>query len=86
MQREFTLSIDRRELATILAALRLHQDKNLRITSPDIPDQTIKDIATDCDSFKPLGFDEVGRLCEITGATMERITSLRPGSGSQANG
>ena len=63
MSKEFTLSVDRRELATILAALRFHQDENLRI-SPEIPDQAIKDIATDCDTFKPLDFEEISRLCE----------------------
>lgn len=63
MRKEFTLTIDRRELATILAALRFHQDENLRI-GPDIPDKTVQDIATDCDSFKPLDFDEVSRLYE----------------------
>jgi len=63
MSEEFNLTVDRRELATILAALRFHQDENLRI-GPDIPDQTVKDIATDCGSFKPLDYDEVGRLCE----------------------
>lgn len=63
MRKEFTLTIDRREMATILAALRFHQDENLR-TGPDIPDQAVKDIATDCDSLKPLDFDEVSRLCE----------------------
>jgi len=63
MSKEFTLTVDRRELATILAALRFHQDENLRI-GPDIPDRTVKDIAADCGSFKPLDFDEVSRLCE----------------------
>ena len=63
MSQEFTLTVDRRELATILAALRFHQDENLRI-GPDIPDQTVKDIATDCGSFKPLDSDDVSRLCE----------------------
>lgn len=63
MRKEFTLTADRRELATILAALRFHQDENLRI-GPGIPDQAVKDIATDCGSFEPLDSDEVGRLCE----------------------
>jgi len=63
LKKEFTLAVDRRELATILAALRFHQDENLRIC-PDIPDQAIKDIATDCGSFKPLNFEDVSRLCE----------------------
>ena len=58
-----TLRITRRELATILAALRFHQDENLQ-GSPDIPDQFIKEIATDGGLFKPLTFEEVGKLCE----------------------
>jgi len=62
-KREFTLVVDERELATILAALRFHQDENLR-TCRGIPDQVIKDIATNCGSLKPLNPDEVSRLCE----------------------
>ena len=62
-KKEFTLVVDERELATILAALRFHQDENLR-ACPDIPDQAIKDIATNCSSLKPLNSDEVSRLCE----------------------
>ena len=61
--KQFTLTVDRRELSTILAALRFHQDENLRINS-DIPDRVIKDIASDCGSLKPLNFDDVNRLCE----------------------
>ena len=63
MRKEFTLTVDGRELATILAALRFHQDENLR-TGPDIPDKAIEEIATDCGSLKPLNFEDVGRLCE----------------------
>ena len=63
LKREYALAVDGREMATILAALRFHQDENLRIF-PDIPDQVIKDIATDCGSLKPLDFDDVSRLCE----------------------
>ena len=58
-----TLRITRRELATILAALRFHQDENLQ-GSPDILEQSIKEIATESGSIKPLSFDEVGKLCE----------------------
>ena len=54
-----TLRITRRELATILAALRFHQDEDLQGTR-DIPDQFIKEIATDGGLFKPLSFEEVG--------------------------
>lgn len=63
VKKEFALVIDERELATILAALRFHQDENLRLC-PDIADQAIKDIATNCGSLKPLNFDDVSRLCE----------------------
>ena len=57
------LRITRRELATILAALRSHQDENLQ-GSPGIPEQFIKEIATDGGLFKPLSFREAGKLCE----------------------
>ncbi len=63
LKKEFALAIDRRELVTILAALRFHQDENLRIC-PDIPDQVIKDISTDGGSLKPLNIDNVSKLCE----------------------
>jgi len=58
-----TFVVDRRELATILSALRFHQDENLQNRS-EIPDEVIKDIASDGGSLKPLGFDDVNRLCE----------------------
>ena len=57
------LAVDERELATILAALRFHQDENLQ-SCDDIPDTAIKEIATNGGSLKPLNFDEVARLCE----------------------
>ena len=63
VKKQFALVVDGRELATILAALRFHQDENLQI-GPDIPDRAIKDIATDSGSLKPLNFKDVGRLCE----------------------
>ena len=63
VKKQFGLVVDGRELATILAALRFHQDENLRI-GPDIPDRAIKDIATDSGSLKPLNFKDVSRLCE----------------------
>jgi len=59
----YTFVVDRRELATILAALRFHQDENLQNRS-DIPDKVIKDIATDEGSLKPLDLKAVNRLCE----------------------
>lgn len=58
-----TLRINRRELATILAALRFHQDENLQ-GGQRIPDQFIKEIATDSSLVKHLSFREVGELCE----------------------
>lgn len=63
VKKQFGLVVDGRELATILAALRFHQDENLRV-GPDIPDRAIKDIATDSGSLKPLNFKDVSRLCE----------------------
>jgi hypothetical protein len=58
-----TLRINRRELATILAALRFHQDENLQ-GGRGIADRAIKDIATDGGLLKPLNSQEVGNLCE----------------------
>ena len=63
LKKQFVLVVNARELATILAALRFHQDENLR-NCPDIPDEVIKDIATDGGSLKPLNFNSVSRLCE----------------------
>ena len=63
LKKQFALVVDGQELATILAALRFHQDENLR-AGPDIPDQAIKDIATDGGLLKPLNLKEVDRLCE----------------------
>ena len=58
-----TFVVNRRELATLLAALRFHQDENLRNRS-EIPDEVIKDIASDGGSLQPLGFNDVNRLCD----------------------
>jgi hypothetical protein len=63
LKKQFALVVDGRELATILAALRFHQDENLR-AGREIPDRAIKDIATDSGSLKPLNFDDVSSLCE----------------------
>jgi hypothetical protein len=57
------LRVDRRELATILAALRFHQDENLQ-GGTTIPDEAVADIATDGGTLAPLDFEEVGRLCQ----------------------
>jgi hypothetical protein len=60
---DITLRVSRRELATILAALRFHQNENLQ-GGGEIVDQSVKEIATDGGLLKPLRFREVGRLCE----------------------
>ena len=65
------IRVDRRELATILAALRFHQDENLQ-GRIQIPDEAIRDIATDGGSLKALDFDEAGRLCEQMNMSNER--------------
>jgi hypothetical protein len=57
------LEVDWRELATILAALRFHQDENLQGGSI-IADQKVGVIATDGGKLTPLDFDEVEQLCE----------------------
>jgi hypothetical protein len=76
MRKEFTLAVDGRELATILAALRFHQDENLRI-GPGIADQAIEEIASDCGSLKPLDFEDVGRLCERINIHNQPCTNQR---------
>ena len=72
-KRQFTLVVYRRELATILAALRFHQDENLQNRS-DIPDEVIKDIASDGGSLKPLDLKAVNRLCEKINTCDEAAT------------
>lgn len=62
-KKQCTFVVDQRELATLLAALRFHQDENLQNRN-EIPDEVIKDIASDGDSLKPLGSNDVNRLCE----------------------
>ena len=63
LKKEYAIAVNGRELATILAALRFHQDENLR-TGPGIADQAVEEIATDGGSLKPLNFEDVSRLCE----------------------
>ncbi|MCY2926152.1 MAG: hypothetical protein NT031_12060 [Planctomycetota bacterium] len=63
-----TLRASRRELATILAALRFHQDENLQggrggKGGQNILDQFIRQIATDGGVLTSLDFREVDRLC-----------------------
>ena len=61
------LYVDRRELATILAALRYHQAENLSHRSPRatpvIADSAIADIASDGGTLRPLTAAEIDRLC-----------------------
>ena len=51
------LNVNDRELATILAALRLWQEQ-------DAPPARQLDIATDCGELDPLDADEIDALCE----------------------
>jgi hypothetical protein len=60
---DIALRINRRELATILAALRFHQEENLQ-GGRGIEDQAIRGIATDGGLLKPLNFAGVGKLCQ----------------------
>ncbi len=62
-KKSLALNVSDRDLATILAALRYHQAENLQGTN-DIPDQAIREIATDGDRLKPLSSQEIDRLCE----------------------
>lgn len=70
-----TLRITRRELGTILAALRAYQDKHLH-GGPETTNPSIEDIATDGGSFKPLGFRAIGKLCEKLN-TSENLPATR---------
>lgn len=58
-----TIAIDDRELATILAALRFHQDENLAGGQGNT-DQAIQEIATDCGRLQPLTSGEIDQLCQ----------------------
>ena len=66
MPKPIVLRVDARELATILAALRFHQDENCgqkgrrRLV---IADELIASIATDGGTLKPLSASEIDRLC-----------------------
>ena len=57
------LLVSDRELATVLAALRYHQEENLQ-NGRNIPDVLIRGIATDMGKLTPLDFHEVEDLCE----------------------
>jgi len=77
LNKTITPAIDERELATILAALRFHQDENLQGCS-DIPDQAIREIATNCGLLKPLDFNEVEKLCERINTCQEAHNTSPP--------
>jgi hypothetical protein len=62
-KKSLALNVSDRDLATILAALRYHQAENLQGTS-EIPDQAIREIASDGDRLRPLSSQEIDRLCE----------------------
>jgi len=55
--------VDRRELATILAALRYHQAENLQ-GDGGIADLAIGDIATDGATLQPLNSAQIDALCQ----------------------
>jgi len=58
------LTVDDRQLATILAALRFHQAENLQ-GGVGIADRAIEEIATDVGKLTALDFDEVESLCRV---------------------
>lgn len=57
------LPVNRRELATILAALRFHRDENLQGTRA-ISAPLIRKIATKDGRWRPLNFEEVSQLSQ----------------------
>jgi hypothetical protein len=57
------LTVDDRQLATILAALRFHQAENLQ-GAGEILDLPTREIATDGGRLETLGFEDVNQLCE----------------------
>ena len=61
--KDISLQVTDRQFATILAALRFHQDENLQ-AGGDIPDQFVREIATDGGLLEPLNAQEVDKLCE----------------------
>jgi hypothetical protein len=67
------LNVDDRELATILAALRFHQDENLPSGSK-ITDRKVNVVSTDAGKFRPLDFDDVDQLCQrLNGASPVKV-------------
>ena len=69
------LRVNQRELATILAALRFHQDENLQ-GGEAIPDKVVSDIATDGGTLQPLDFAEVEELCQRLNLDTEPVAGL----------
>lgn len=57
-----SIALDRREFATVLAALRLYED--IAFGRVDERPQLIREIASDGDAIAPLNNIEVGALCE----------------------
>jgi hypothetical protein len=51
-----------RELATVLAALRVYQQA--LAMNGDLPPRGADEIATDCGELEPMGADEIDALCE----------------------
>jgi hypothetical protein len=62
MKHPLLLRVDRRALATILAALRFHQDENLR-SGRKSADACSADIASDGGTLTPLSAAEIDALC-----------------------
>jgi len=58
-----SLLTSKRELAAILAGLRLYQAERLQDTD-SAAGEAIREIATDAGLFEPLSSDEIGELCE----------------------
>jgi len=79
-----TFSLNERELATLLAALRFHQDENLQGRAT-IADETIKEIASDNGQWVPLSFNEINGLCERinTDSSLGLTISLPPKESGQ---
>lgn len=79
-----TFSLNERELATLLAALRFHQDENLQGRST-IADEVINEIASDKGQWLPLSFNEINALCERinTDSSLTVTVSLPPKESGQ---
>ncbi len=64
--------LDSRELGTVLAALRLYQQRLDRL--PD----NIKMIASDDHQFKPLTDEQIDKLCEVLNCAPPREKGKEP--------